>query len=108
MFSSLRSSAVAAGRTTLCPAGARSGVGRVGPQRDREAITLLDAWPHSRLKSRHRALRFREPLSKLDFELCDLMRHRCNPVRRLHFTDDRTSGVRPHLRLPASAGLTCP
>jgi len=22
---------------------------------------------------------FREPLSKFDLELCDLMRHRCNP-----------------------------
>jgi hypothetical protein len=37
------------------------------------AITLVDARRHSRLKSRHGALGFREPLSKLDFELCDLM-----------------------------------
>ena len=50
----------------------------VGPQRDHKAITLIDPWRHSRLKSRHRAPGFREPLSKLDFELCDLMRYRCH------------------------------
>ena len=33
---------------------------------------------HSRLKSTHRALGFGEPLSKLDFKLCDLMRYRCD------------------------------
>ena len=41
----------------------------VAPQRDHEAITLVDAGLHPRLKSRHRAPGFREPLSKLDFEL---------------------------------------
>jgi hypothetical protein len=40
---------------------------------------LVDAWLHSRLESSHRALGFGEPLSKLDFEPCDLMRHRCHP-----------------------------
>jgi hypothetical protein len=39
----------------------------------------MDAWLHSRLKSSYRTPVFREPLSKLDLELCDLMRHRCNP-----------------------------
>jgi hypothetical protein len=53
--------------------------GFVGPQGDHEAITLIDAWLHSRLKSGHRATRFGEPLSKFDFELCDLMRYRCHP-----------------------------
>jgi hypothetical protein len=55
----------------------------VGPQRDHEAITLIDAWLHSRLKSSHRTLRFREPLSKIDLELCDLTRHRCNPRQNI-------------------------
>ena len=41
--------------------------------------TLIDAWLHSRLQSSHRAPGFGEPLSKLDFELCDLMRYRCHP-----------------------------
>ena len=39
----------------------------------------MDAWLHSRLESNHRAPGFREPPSKLDFELCDLMRYRCHP-----------------------------
>ena len=42
----------------------------VGPQRDHEAVTHVDARLHSRLKRSHRALGFREPLGKLDFELC--------------------------------------
>ena len=51
----------------------------VGPKRDHEAITLIDARLHSRLKSSHRTPGFREPLSKLDLELRDLLRHRCHP-----------------------------
>ena len=51
----------------------------VGPQRDHEAVTLVDAWLDSRLESSHRAPGFGEPLGKLDFELCDLMRYRCHP-----------------------------
>ena len=51
----------------------------VGPQRDYEAIALVDAWLDSRLKSSHRAPGFGEPSSKLDFELCHLMRYRCHP-----------------------------
>jgi hypothetical protein len=37
---------------------------------------LVDAWRDSRLKSGHRAPGLGEPLSKIDFELGDLMRHR--------------------------------
>jgi hypothetical protein len=40
---------------------------------------LAGARLHSGLKSSHRALGFGEPLSKLDFELCDLMRYRRDP-----------------------------
>ena len=39
----------------------------------------MHTWLNPRLKSSHRAPGFREPLSKLDFELCDLMRYRCHP-----------------------------
>ena len=46
----------------------------VGPHRDHEAITLVDAWLHPRLESSHRARKFGETLCELDFELCDLMR----------------------------------
>jgi hypothetical protein len=51
----------------------------MGPQRDHEAITLIDAWLHSTLKSSHRTSGIEELLSKLEFELCDLMRYRCHP-----------------------------
>ena len=64
----------------------------VGPQRDHKAITLVDAWRHSRLKSRHRAPGFREPLSKLDFEVCDLMRYRRHP-------DQDVTGQQTHSQL---------
>jgi hypothetical protein len=40
----------------------------VGPQRDHEAVTHVDARLHSRLKRSQRALGFRESLSKLDFD----------------------------------------
>jgi hypothetical protein len=50
----------------------------VGPQRDHEAVSLVDERPDPRLKRTHRALRFGEPLRKVDFELCDLMRERCD------------------------------
>ena len=60
----------------------------VGPQRDHEAITLIDTWVHSGLKSSHRAAGFGEPLSKLDFELRDLMRYRCHPGK--HVTRQQT------------------
>jgi len=48
------------------------------PKRHCEAVTLVDARLHSRLKNSHRALSFGELLSKVDFELCDLMRQRCD------------------------------
>ena len=51
----------------------------VGPQRDHEAVTLIDARLHPRVESGHRAPGLGEPLSKLDLELCDLLRHRCHP-----------------------------
>lgn len=51
----------------------------VGPQREHEAVALMDAWLHSRVESRHRAPGFGEPLSKVYFELRDLIRHRCHP-----------------------------
>jgi hypothetical protein len=51
----------------------------VGPQRDHEAITFIDAWLHPRLKGSHRRPGFGEPLSKLDFELQILMRYGCHP-----------------------------
>jgi hypothetical protein len=45
-------------------------------------------WVHSRLKSSHRAPGSGEPLSKLDFEPCDLMRCRCHPGK--HVTRQQT------------------
>ena len=52
----------------------------VGPQGDHEAVTHVDARLDSRLKRSHRALGFREPLSKLDLELCArLIRHGRDP-----------------------------
>lgn len=39
----------------------------------------MDAWLHPRIESGHRAAGFGEPLSEVDFELCDLMRHRRHP-----------------------------
>jgi hypothetical protein len=52
----------------------------VGPQRDREAVTHVDARLHPRFKLFHRAARFGEPPSDLDFELSAcLMRQRRHP-----------------------------
>jgi hypothetical protein len=39
----------------------------------------MDTWLHSRLEGSHGTPGFGEPLSKLDLELCDLMRRRCHP-----------------------------
>jgi hypothetical protein len=39
---------------------------------------LVDARLHSRLQSSHRAPGFGEPLSKVDLELRDLVRYRCD------------------------------
>src|SRR5436305_46651 len=46
----------------------------VRPQRDLEAVALVDAWLHARLERCNRTVDLSEPLSKLDFELCALMR----------------------------------
>jgi hypothetical protein len=50
----------------------------VGPQRDHEAVTLVDARLRSRLKSSQGAFGFGEPLGKLGFELCDVLPLRCD------------------------------
>ena len=41
----------------------------VGPQRDDEAITLIDARLYPGFHNSHRALGFGEPLGKLDLDL---------------------------------------
>ena len=45
----------------------------VGPQRHREAVTLVDARLHPRLESGHGAVGSSEPLSEVDFERCNLL-----------------------------------
>ena len=50
----------------------------VGPQRDHEAVTLVDPRLYSWLKSTHRRPGFGEPLSKLDLELGALLAYLCN------------------------------
>ena len=54
----------------------------VGPQRDREGVTRIDARLHPRLKLSDRAIGFGEPPSDLDFErgTC-LMRYRRDPSK---------------------------
>ena len=47
----------------------------VSPQRDGEAITLIDARLRPGVQSSHRALGFGEPPGQPDLELCDLMRY---------------------------------
>jgi hypothetical protein len=42
----------------------------VGPQRDDEAVTHVDAWLHPRIERSYGAVGFGEPTSDLDFELC--------------------------------------
>ena len=51
----------------------------VGPQRDHEAVTLVDARLHAGIESGHRAAGCGEPLGKLDFEGRGLMRDGCHP-----------------------------
>jgi hypothetical protein len=50
----------------------------VSPERDHEAVTLVWAGLNSRIKNSHGALGFNEQLSKLDFELCDLLPYMCD------------------------------
>ena len=45
----------------------------VGPQGDREPVTLVDAQFHPGLERSHRAPGFDEPLRKVDLELRDLL-----------------------------------
>ena len=52
----------------------------VGPERDHEAVTHVDARLHAWIKGNGGASGFREPLSKLDFERCGrLMRDMRDP-----------------------------
>src|SRR5262245_53612018 len=44
-----------------------------GPERHREAVTLISAWLHSRVRSGNRALGVGELSSKVDFERRNLM-----------------------------------
>ena len=53
------------------------------PQRDLEAVTLIDAWLHPRLESRYRTAGIDEPLRELDLELRGLMRDRRHAARTL-------------------------
>ena len=62
----------------------------VGPQRDGEAVTLVDAWLHPGLKRGRRAPGLGQQLGKLDFELRDLMLDRCHPGK--HVTRPQTQG----------------
>jgi len=56
----------------------------VGPQRDCEAVTYVDARLHPRLKLSHRAVGLGEPPSDLDFELgAYLMRHMRDPSKNV-------------------------
>jgi hypothetical protein len=56
----------------------------VGPQRDREAVTHVDARLHPRLKLSHRAVGSGEPPSDLDFELgACLMRYMRHPSKNV-------------------------
>src|ERR1700760_1256242 len=55
----------------------------VGPERDHEAVTLIDPRVHAGLESRHRAAGRGELLGNLNFELCDLICHRCHPGQRV-------------------------
>src|SRR6185437_5444409 len=63
----------------------------VGPQRDREAITFVDARIHPRLKNGYRAPGFGKPLRKLDFEPRDLLRDGGYPGK--HLTRQQAHGV---------------
>ncbi|HKG57614.1 MAG TPA: hypothetical protein VKA85_10235 [Candidatus Limnocylindrales bacterium] len=50
----------------------------VGPKRDRETVTLVDALLYARLKSTDGATGLPEPLRKVDFELRDLASCMCH------------------------------
>jgi hypothetical protein len=50
-------------------------------QRDREAILLVDARCDARIEGSHRALG--QPLSNVDFELCNLTAYVCDSGKSL-------------------------
>ena len=67
----------------------------VGPQRDHEAVTHVDARLHARLKRSHRALGFGEPPRDLDFELCAcLLRHVRDPRKNVTRQEAHSEPVR--------------
>ena len=67
----------------------------VGPQRDHEAITLIDAWVHSGLKCGDRAPGIGEPLSKLDFEFVRPSEcYRCHPGKYVTWQQAQSELVR--------------
>ena len=67
----------------------------VGPQRDREAVTHVDARLHPRLKLCHRAAGFGEPPTDLDFELSAcLMRYRRHPSENVTRSQAHGDAVR--------------
>jgi len=51
----------------------------VGPERDREAVTHVDAWLHAWLKGNGGASSCCEPLRKFDFELGHLLTNMADP-----------------------------
>src|SRR5262249_7238712 len=55
----------------------------IGPQRDHEAVALVNAWPYTRLQGSHRAPDLSEPLRKIDFELRHLLRRGCHPGKHV-------------------------
>jgi hypothetical protein len=67
----------------------------VGPQRDHEAVTHVDARLHPRLKFSHRTIGFGEPPSDLDFELCAcLMRYMGDPSKNVTRQQAQSEPVR--------------
>jgi hypothetical protein len=67
----------------------------VGPQRDREAFTHVDSRLNPRLKLFHRAARFGEPPTHLDFELSAcLMRQRRYPGENVTRSQAHRDAVR--------------
>ena len=66
----------------------------VRPERDHEAVALVDARRNSRLKTSHRALGFGEPFRELDFELCCLVRARCDPGKDITRPEAQDEPVR--------------
>ena len=67
----------------------------VGPQRDHEAVTHVDARLHPRLERGHWAIGFGEPPSDLDFELgACLMRYMRDPSKNVTRQQAHSESVR--------------